>query len=120
VKIYCRIGSAFISTKVHSYRIEVYFKGIVFDAAGNSEGILAKLEKKYAPPHMTGDAVVQSKQYGQWVPWNHESFRWNFDNNFSSILLMSSNKHKRAHIQLQINNYKNMVKDDVKDYLSKK
>jgi len=102
------------------YRIEAYFHLNAFKAIGGSKGILDKLKKKMSSPHLTGNDVRQSSNYGQWVPWNHESYKWNFDDNYSSVILMSSDEHERGHIQLMINSYEEKVDADIRSYLSEK
>ncbi|MFK5950980.1 MAG: hypothetical protein QM500_19685 [Methylococcales bacterium] len=102
------------------YRIAGSYHSYKFKAAGGSEGLKRLIEKKYNAPTVSGKNVKQSTMYGMYVPWNHEAFRWNFDDNLTSILLMSSNEHDRASIQFQINEYENKVENDVKKQLKKK
>lgn len=102
------------------YRISASYHSYKFEAAGRSEGLKRLIEKRYNAPSVSGKNVKQSTMYGMYVPWNHEAFRWNFDDKLTSILLMSSNEHDRASIQFQINEYENKVENDVKKQLKKK
>ena len=75
-----------------------------------------ELVNQFDNPSVTGNDVKQNENYGMYVPWNHESYLWNFNDNIYSysVILMSSNKTKRASVQLQINNIENQITDLIK------